>query len=225
MYPNLINKAQFLFTIDAINYYLVNSEDFDVLAGWSFVSSKKFRTETKFWRSFAGVVGLQLQRWYSNHKYCSRCKHDLSHSTKGRFLKCDNCKFKVYPTIAPCVIVGVYNKDQLLLTKYVGREYRNYALVAGFVEVGETLEDTVKREVMEEVGLKVKNIQFYKSQPWPFTDTLLAGFFVQVDGADKITLQKDELSVGVWIKRKDIPTQISNLSLTGEMIEVFRTYK
>ena len=96
--------------------------------------------------------------------------------------------------------------------------------MAGFNEIGESIEDTVRREVMEEVGLRVKNLQFYKSQPWVFTDTLLMGFFAQLDGSDHITLQEDELSEAVWFSRAALPTDHSAISLTGEMIEYFRLH-
>ena len=79
------------------------------------------------------------------------------------------------------------------MSKYAGRNYKKYALLAGFAEIGETLEETVKREVMEEVGLKVKNIRYYKSQPWSFSDTLLMGFYCDLDGSDEITLDRKNL--------------------------------
>ena len=78
---------------------------------------------------------------------------------------CDHCHTMIYPRICPAVIVAVRHGDKLLVSKYAGREYKNIALLAGFAEVGETIEETVHREVMEEVGIKVKNLQFYKSQP------------------------------------------------------------
>lgn len=221
-HPHLIEEAQFLFTIDELNYYLVEEEGLDELQGWTYVSQTRFREEKKYWRSFAGVIGWQLNRWYENHKYCSKCKEPLKKSGKERMLYCESCGMRVYPTIYPCIIVGIYDKDRLLLTKYRGREYKNYALVAGFNEVGESLEETVRRETMEEVGLKLKNISYYKSQPWPFSDSLLAGFFAELDGDDTIHLDEDELSIGIWINRDDIPKHNGNFSLTGEMIEAFR---
>ena len=224
-YSHLSEKVQFLFAIDDINYFLVEEEGLDDQPGWEYVSTSRFRSEKKYWRSYAGVVGLQLSRWYSDHKYCSKCSEPLTKSTKERMLYCESCLFRVYPTISPSVIVGVYDGDRLLLTKYVGREHGNYALVAGFNEVGESLEQTVEREVMEEVGLKVKNIRFYKSQPWPFTDTLLAGFYCELDGDDTITLQEDELSVGVWVNRDNIPKPDTDISLTSEMISFFKNNK
>ena len=138
-------------------------------------------------------------------------------------LSCESCGFLVYPTISPCVIVGIHSGDRLLLTKYAGRAYTRYALVAGFVEIGESLEQAASREVMEEVGLKIKNLQFYKSQPWPFSDSLLSGFFAELDGDDTITLDQEELSLGVWMKRDEIPPDESKISLTGAMMEAFRT--
>ena len=222
-YPNLIDTARFLFTIDEIDYYLVDKKEINPIKGWAFVSTQKFRTETKYWRSFAGAIGWQLNRWYDNHLFCSKCGKVMTHSDKERMLHCDSCGFNVYPTISPCVIVGVYDKDRLLLTKYAGRAFKNYALIAGFVEIGESLEDAVHREVKEEVGLSVKNLQFYKSQPWPFTDTILAGFFAELDGDDKITIQEDELALGEWTNREDIPPEDLKISLTGEMMEAFRT--
>lgn len=224
-HPQLINNAQFLFTIDDLNYYLVEADGLDEVPGWSYISNSRFRSEKKYWRSFAGVVGWQLNRWYKDHKFCSRCGENLRVSDKTRVLYCESCGFTVYPTISPCIIVGVYDKDRLLLTKYANREYQRYALIAGFNEIGESLEQTVRREIMEEVGLKVKNIKYYKSQPWPFTDTLLAGFFAELDGDDTIVLDKEELSVGLWVNREDIPKQDNNISLTGEMMEVFRKGK
>lgn len=86
----------------------------------------------------------------------------------------------VFPKISPAVIVAVTDNDRVLLTKYAGRTYKNYALVAGFNEAGETIEQTVRREVMEEVGLKVKNLKYYKSQPWGLSGSLLSGFFVSL---------------------------------------------
>jgi len=146
----------------------------------------------------------------------------MQRSEKERMLFCQSCGFQTYPSIAPCVIVAVYDQDRLLLTKYKGRAHSRYALIAGFSEIGESLEQTVCREVKEEVGLRVKNLHYYKSQPWPFTDTILAGFYAELDGDDTIKLQEDELSLGVWMNRADIPPEIGKISLTSEMIEAFR---
>ena len=96
------------------------------------------------------------------------------------------------------------------------------ALIAGFTEFGETAEQTVHREVMEEVGLRVKNLRFYKSQPWSFSDTLLMGFYCDLDGEDRITLDRDELAVAEWFNRGQIPAPELDISLTSEMMMRFQ---
>lgn len=222
-YPQLRQQARFLFSIDDLHYFLVGSKEIEAGKGWHYVSTNRFRTEPKYWRSFAGAVGWQLNRWYENHGFCSKCGKTMRHSEKERMLYCEVCGFQAYPTISPCVIVAVHNGNKLLLTKYAGRAYTRYALVAGFAEIGESLEKTVHREVLEEVGVKVKNLKFYKSQPWPFSDTLLMGFFAELDGDDTITIEENELALGVWMDRENIPPEEGKISLTGEMMEAFRT--
>ena len=128
----------------------------------------------------------------------------------------------VYPKISPAVIVGVIHNDKILMSKYAGRAYTRYALIAGFTEIGENAEQTVAREVMEEVGLKVKNIRYYKSQPWAFSDSLLMGFFAELDGDDTITLDTNELAEAGWFSRDEIDLEDDHLSLTREMIMLFK---
>ena len=119
--------------------------------------------------------------------------------------------------------MAITDGDRLLLTRYAGRKIQRYALVAGYAEIGETVEETVAREVLEEVGLHVRDLRFYKSQPWAFTDTLLMGFFARLDGSDQIRLQEEELAEARWFSRDAIPDGYSQISLTGEMIEQFRS--
>ena len=102
-------------------------------------------------------------------------------------------------------------------------ERREGASVADvFRYEGEAFFRRIEREVLEETGLRVRNLRFYKSQPWVFTDTLLFGFFAELDGSDKITVQEDELSEAGWFYRSEIPEDRTHLSLTGEMMEQFR---
>jgi len=127
-----------------------------------------------------------------------------------------------FPKICPAVIVGVTDGNRILMSKYAGRSYKKYALLAGFTEIGETVEETVAREGMEEVGLKVKNIRYYKSQPWAFSDTLLMGFYCDLDGDAEVTLDEEELALAEWFERDEIPVEPSRDSLTNEMIIKFK---
>lgn len=195
--------------------------------GFSYVRLHGLRAERigGKYQYFAAVTAYQLSRWYASNRFCGRCGAKTVQGTKERVLICPACGNHIYPKIVPAVIVGVTNGDKLLMTKYAGRGIGYYALVAGFTEIGETLEETVAREVMEETGLKVKNIRYYKSQPWGIVDDILAGFYCDVDGSDRITMDASELKVAEWVDRKDITGQPDNLSLTNEMMLVFRDGK
>jgi NAD+ diphosphatase len=181
-----------------------------------------FRRADPQYQAFAGITGYQLYRWYKDNKYCGRCGCSMHKDEKERMMRCRKCGSMVYPKISPAVIIGVLDGNRILMSKYAGRVYKNYALIAGFVEIGEMLEETVKREVMEEVGLKVKNIRYYRSQPWSFSDTILMGFYCDLDGEDVITLEEDELALAEWFDRDDIPVVPSRDSLTNEMIIKFK---
>ena len=171
---------------------------------------------------FAEFTGHQLYRWYRDNRFCGTCGCSTRHSTKERAVRCTNCGRTIYPRILPAVIVAVTSGDKILMTKYADRPLANYALVAGFVEIGETLEQTVQREVMEEVGLKVKNIRYYKSQPWGVVDDILMGFYCDVDGDDSISLDHNELKEGKWFMREEVQLQTTDFSLTNEMMKMFK---
>ncbi|WP_461810405.1 NAD(+) diphosphatase [Faecalimonas sp.] len=218
---DFVERITYLFTIDQQSFYL--GEDLkNHIEGYCWKGTEVFRRLKPQYLAFAGITGYQLYKWYQSHRFCGRCGKKMIQDDRERMLKCEECGQMEYPKISPAVIVGVTNGNQLLLSKYADREYKKYALIAGYAEIGETIEETVKREVMEEVGLKVKNIRFYKSQPWSFTDTLLFGFFVDLDGEDEITLDTEELALAEWFEREDIPIVDKNISLTNEMILYFK---
>lgn len=196
-----------------------------LLEDYSFENQNIFRTAKPKELAFAGVTACQLINWYDNTKYCGHCGTRLVHDTKERMMRCPACNAMHYPKISPAVIIAITDGDRIVMTRYAGRDYKSYALVAGFTEIGETLEETVHREVMEEVGLKVKNIRYYKSQPWSFSDTLLMGFFCELDGSDQIKMDEEELSAAQWVKREDIWVEFDDISLTNEMIVHFKNQK
>ena len=146
----------------------------------------------------------------------------MIHDEKERMMRCPSCGLMEFPKICPAVIIGVTHGNKILMSKYAGREFKKYALLAGFNEVGENIEETVHREVMEEVGLKVKNIRYYKSQPWSMSDTLLMGFFCELDGEEEIKLDQEELALAEWFERDEMPVKEEDCSLTNEMMMVFK---
>lgn len=213
---------QYLFRIDDEKYFLTAEQPTEAEgAEYKWESTRNLRQPELREMAFAAATAYHLYVWYRDNKFCGRCGGPLEHAEKERMLKCPKCGNMVYPKIAPAVIVAVTNGDKILLTKYNGRVYTKYALVAGFTEIGETAEATVKREVMEEVGLKVKNVTYYKSQPWGTDSNLLLGFFCELDGPDTITLDEDELSVAEWHERGKMPEKDDGFSLTRAMMNAF----
>ena len=219
------DEPLYLFSIGSRRFFLTLDENVAVPEKYAPVNVRHLRRRPDIDKVelFAMFTAFHLYKWYSAGRFCGACGAPTAPDTKERALRCTKCGNISYPRINPAVIVGVTNGDKLLLTRYAkGRGVTFDALVAGFTEIGETLEQTVEREVMEEVGLRVNNIRYYKSQPWGLSGTILAGFFCDVDGDDTVKLDESELSSAVWTERKDIVGQPDNMSLTNEMMTVFR---
>ena len=219
-FSDTVKDLIYLFSIDDKAFYLSLQEITDTNE-FQYQDISVFRNMKPSWLAFAGATAFHLAHWYDTHRFCGRCKESMKQKTDERALFCPGCENTEYPKIAPVVIVGIVDGENILLTKY-SSGYKRYALVAGFVEIGETLEAAIKREVLEEVGLHIKNIRYYKSQPWPFSGSILFGFFVELDGSDYIKIDTNELAEAVWISRHAIPSEDSTLSLTWSMIEAFR---
>lgn len=218
----LYDNYTYLFSIDQDRFYLMDYVSCPAGENYCMENIEVFRRAKPWHLSFAGITGAQLYRWYETHRFCGGCQEPMEHSPRERMMHCPKCGNMEYPKISPAVIVAVTDGERLLLSKYANRNYTRYALLAGFTEVGETIEETVHREVMEEVGLKVKNLKYYKSQPWSFSDTLLMGFYAELDGSDEITLDEEELAVAQWFQREEIPVEPEHSSLTNEMIMKFK---
>lgn len=222
----LSDKSQYLFELDKKAFFRVELSDEEAVhiievTGGKFEKRFYFRHVAPKEFVLAAITGFHLDGWYIKNRFCGSCASELVHDNKERMMRCPCCNNMVYPRINPAVIVAVTNGDKILLTKYRDREYKKYALIAGFTEIGESFEETVRREVMEEVGIKVKNIRYYKSQPWGFADNILAGYFCEVDGNDELIMDEDELSVAEWVEKSEIPVKEDGLSLTNEMIMTF----
>ncbi|MCQ2585661.1 MAG: NAD(+) diphosphatase [Treponema sp.] len=206
------------------SYFLYEKNDVQI-PGFVFTDLRQIRdTEMDFmYKVMAMMTAKHLADWYRDTKFCGRCGCKTVHSKTERAMVCSDeaCGYTMYPRIMPAVIVGVINGDKLLLTRY-RKGYANNALVAGFTEIGETLEETVSREVMEETGLKVKNIRYYKSQPWGLANDILTGFYCDVDGDTEIRMDENELKEAAFVKREDIVLQPTKVSLTNEMMMRFK---
>ena len=214
--------AIFLFEIDGIDCFLVRHESIKAHEPYSYESLFNLRAVQPKHLAYACMTARHLNSWYSANRYCGTCGEALERSKVERSLLCKHCENTVYPKISPAIIVAVHRDDELLLTKYADRPYKNFALIAGYIEIGETVEDAIRREVREEVGLEIKNLRYYKSQPWGYSDSLLMGFFAELDGDQDIILDTFELSEAVWMPRDEIEATLDDVSLTNEMIVHFK---
>ena len=169
--------------------------------------------------------GIFILDWDKNNRYCGRCATEMEYGT-DRSKVCPNCKLAKYPRISPAVIMLVKKENKLLLGHNGRHPNGFYSVLAGFVDPGETLEEAVAREVKEEVGLDVKNITYFGSQPWPFPDSLMLGFICDYAGGEIVL--EDEIEEADWYTVEQIPERVppGSISIAGKLIEWFvETYK
>ncbi|MRT06300.1 NAD(+) diphosphatase [Ewingella americana] len=148
--------------------------------------------------------GVQLAEFYRSHKFCGYCGHEMQVSKTEWAALCSHCRERYYPQIAPCIIVAIRKGEEILLAQHVRHRNGIHTVLAGFVEVGETLEETVAREVMEESNVRVKNVRYVSSQPWPFPNSLMMAFMAEYDGGDIKHDPKELLSAG-WYRFDALP--------------------
>ena len=212
------NAACYLFSVDDEAFFLGDAAGLD---GFQFYSMRDLRDRCAGKYLYAAFTAYHLHLWYQDNRYCGICRGSMRHDDSERALVCTECGHKIYPRINPAVIVGVISRGRLLITRY-RHGYAHNALVAGFTEIGETLEETVAREVMEETGVRVRNIRYYKSQPWGMAQDILMGFFCEAEGSDEIRMDDSELKSACWCKPDEIELQPQQHSLTNEMMQLFR---
>lgn len=216
--------AVYLFSVDERPYFLALGEASCTNAAYGWYTIRELRDLGGGKELFAAFTAYHLWKWYDDNRFCGKCRAPLSVHNAERVLKCEGCGNMIYPRINPAVIVGVIKGNSLLITRY-NRGYAHNALVAGFTEIGETLEETVAREVMEETGVSVKNIRYYKSQPWGMAQDILVGFYCDADGEAVIHRDTNELKYAEWVERDQIELQPNSLSLTNEMMRMFKEGK
>ena len=160
---------------------------------------------------------FELCHWDLHSRFCPACGNPTAH--KAPIMKqCTACGYQIFPAVSPAVIVLIRKGEELLLVH--ARNFRGtfYGLVAGFLETGETLEQCVAREVLEETGLTIQNITYFGNQPWPFPSQLMIGFFADYAGGE-LKLQDEELSAGAFFTKANLPELPRKLSLARKMID------
>lgn len=148
--------------------------------------------------------GVQLAEFFRSHQFCGYCGHEMVASKTEWAMLCSHCRERYYPQIAPCIIVAIRRKDHILLAQHNRHRHGVYTVLAGFVEVGETLEQAVAREVMEESQIHVRNLRYVTSQPWPFPQSLMTAFMAEYDHGE-IVIDPRELIDAGWYRYDQLP--------------------
>jgi len=211
----------FLFSLDEVPCFLVWDELNADESQMAYTDISFFRSTTQREIGWVCLVGLHLRNWYLQNRFCGTCGTRTQHKSDERAVVCPACNTVVYPKISPAIIVAILSNDKILLARNSNFVGGWYSLVAGFVDVGETLEETVRREVKEEVGLDVWNIRYYKSQPWELSGSMMIGFIAEADENQPICIDEKEIIAAAWFTRENLPNHPLNISIAGEMIEKF----
>lgn len=161
-----------------------------------------------------------IRDWYKTHQYCGQCSTKTVLDKKDMMLICPQCGQMHYPRISPAIIVAINNDGKLLMAKHTYHKTNRYSLIAGFVEPGESIEEAVYREVKEEVGIEIKNLQYQKSQSWPFPNSLMLGFTADYAGGE-INVDGDEIIHAKWFKAEEIDILLSDISISSWLINKF----
>ena len=162
----------------------------------------------------------QLVDWSRTHQYCGACGHLTEDKTDERAKICPRCNVVNYPRLSPNVIVAVPKDNQILLARNKRFKLPFYSVLAGFVEPGETLEECVQREIREEVGIMVKNIRYFGSQPWPFPNSLMIAFVADYAGGE-ITIDGSEIIEAAWFSTEKLPKIPPKISIARQLIDWF----
>jgi NAD+ diphosphatase len=214
-------RQQYLGKLNGQHCYSADiSEEADAPAGMVFEGLRQVYgrlDEDLFWLA---ARAIQIVDWDRSHQYCSRCGSPLKAKTIERAKECLECGALYFPRLAPAIIVLVERGNQLLLARSRHFLPGMYSVIAGFVEPGETLEEAVGREVREEVGISVKDIHYFSSQPWPFPHSLMIGFTATYAGGD-ISLSDSEIEDAGWFHSNNLPTLPGKISIARKLIDGF----
>ena len=224
-YRNHLVRQQFIGSLDGRQCYAADMGDC-ALKGEG-LEAKNLRSifnaaeEEIIW---AAGRANQLATWSRNHQYCGRCGASCEDKQDERAKICPACGLINYPRLSPAVIVAVLKENKILLARNSRFRLPFFSVLAGFVEPGETLEACVAREIEEEVGITVKNIRYFGSQPWPFPDSLMVGFIA--DYADgMIAVDDAEITEADWFTREDLPRIPPRISIARQLIDWFTSQR
>lgn len=187
-------------------------------ASWQSLRQFMLQGEAETFRML--TYAAQIGTWYSQHRFCGGCGAPTRQLPGERAMRCDDCESQHYPRLSPSMIVLVTYGDEILLARSPRFVTGVYSTLAGFVEPGESVEHCVAREVREEVGLEVRNLQYLGSQGWPFPHSLMLGFHAEYAGGE-IVMQADEIEDARWFRVDDLPPLPAPRSIARYLIDLY----
>lgn len=162
----------------------------------------------------------QVVEWHETHQFCGRCGERMVDHDTDRAKFCKSCRLINYPRLSPSIIVLITKGDEMLLARNAAWPNGMYSTLAGFVEVGESIEQTLHREVYEEVGLRVRNLKYFGSQSWPFPNSLMLGFHADYESGE-IVCQEGEIADAQWFTANNLPQIPPKTAISGWLIHEF----
>jgi len=185
----------------------------------SFISMRALLMQNE--TSFFGIASRawQVALFMRTHRFCGQCGTAMQQINWEMAVQCSRCQHRCYPRISPCIIVSIRHEGKILLAQGKPQRSRQmFSTLAGFVESGEKLEQAVHREVFEEVGITVKNLRYFSSQPWPFPHSLMVGFLADFDSGE-IEVDGKEILEAYWFDPDKLPNIPPKLSIAGQLIQ------
>lgn len=219
--PALAEGAHYLGALDGVDCYAATAaKEHEAPEGLQWVPARALFTRVD--DVTLGVAGraLAIAEWDAGHRFCGKCGHPTELQAGERARRCPSCRTPYYPRIAPAVIVLVTRGDAMLLARASNFPGAFFSTLAGFVEPGESLEETVVREVKEEVGIELQNLRYFGSQPWPFGRSLMVGFTAEYAGGE-LRVDGSEIAEAGWFTASNLPKLPPRLSIARHLIDAF----
>lgn len=213
----LTERPLLLGELDGVTYYAANALDSSEVPGTRLIDLRQ--AHGLLGQELYAIAGyaFQVAHWDRTTRFCPVCGSPVEQVPAERAKLCQACNFFQYPRVSPAIIVLIYREGQVLLTRQPRWTPGMYSLVAGFVEAGESLEACLRREVAEEVGVRVEQIEYLGSQPWPFPHQLMVGFRARYRDGD-VAVDANELEEAMWFDLDALPGLPSPMSISRQII-------
>ncbi len=223
-FPDLPEERHYLGRLEEEDYHCVMlAEPAQAPVGYIFSSLRALGKEWPEDLFMLAGRAAHILHWDKQSRFCGRCGAPTHLKADERAKQCDFCGNVTYPRISPAIIIAIIKDDQILLAHNKHFRAGLYSVVAGFMEPGEEFEDTARREVFEEVGIKIRNIQYFASQSWPFPDSLMVGFLGEYESGE-IQVDGLEIESARWFARDELPEIPDTISIAGRLIRWFRDH-